>query len=254
MDVWSPATPFCPRCGTLLVFPDVGDVVCDACAYSCRMQGACGPVPRHPRRVASSHIHTSGRVGAAAGVGRRRVDPPLNLPQRHPRPNTPPTSPPHTSPPPPPLPSDMPSLTVVTRSHPKPEPEWLIEHRAAQALLAGGDAAAEAAAGADKRVKRAEVKEECPRCKNPIMQFYTMQLRSVRGGRPPTFPSTTTQPWEARRFDVSAAPPPLTHTSSSCPPPFPPLSPSLSYQADEGQTVFYECPSPTCGYKYSINT
>jgi DNA-directed RNA polymerase subunit M/transcription elongation factor TFIIS len=74
----------------------------------------------------------------------------------------------------------MPSLTVVTRSHPKPEPEWLIEHRAAQALLAGGDAAAEAAAGADKRVKRAEVKEECPKCKNPIMQFYTMQLRSVR--------------------------------------------------------------------------
>lgn len=40
-EVWSAETPFCPRCGTLLVFPDVGDVVCDKCDYSCRMQGAC---------------------------------------------------------------------------------------------------------------------------------------------------------------------------------------------------------------------
>jgi uncharacterized Zn finger protein (UPF0148 family) len=39
-EVWSAETPFCPRCGTLLVFPDVGDVVCDKCDYSCRMQGA----------------------------------------------------------------------------------------------------------------------------------------------------------------------------------------------------------------------
>jgi transcription elongation factor Elf1 len=32
-------TPFCPRCGTLLVLPDVGSVHCDKCDYSCEMQG-----------------------------------------------------------------------------------------------------------------------------------------------------------------------------------------------------------------------
>lgn len=46
---------------------------------------------------------------------------------------------------------------------------------------------------------RATVDEPCPKCGNPEMEFYTLQLRS----------------------------------------------------ADEGQTVFYECPK--CGHKYSTN-
>ena len=111
-SVWSAQTPFCPRCGTLLVFPDVGDVVCDACDYACRMR-------------------------------------------------------------------DMPALTVVTRSYPKPVPEWLAEYHAAEAARAGGPAAALG----DKKAKRAVVNEECPKCKSPRMEFYTMQLRSADEGQ-----------------------------------------------------------------------
>jgi len=48
--------------------------------------------------------------------------------------------------------------------------------------------------------QRALVGEECPKCKNPKMYFWTQQLRS----------------------------------------------------ADEGQTVFYECPK--CEHRYSVNT
>ena len=31
-------TPFCPRCGTLLIVPDVGDVVCDKCDFTCSIR------------------------------------------------------------------------------------------------------------------------------------------------------------------------------------------------------------------------
>ena len=110
-SVWSAQTPFCPRCGTLLVFPDVGDVVCDRCDYACRMR-------------------------------------------------------------------DMPALTVVTRSYPKPEPEWLAEYHAAEAAAAGGPAAALG----DKKAKRAVVNEECPKCKAPQMEYYTVQQRSSDEG------------------------------------------------------------------------
>jgi DNA-directed RNA polymerase I subunit RPA12 len=85
----------------------------------------------------------------------------------------------------------LPQLNVVTRSYPKPTPEWLLEYRA---LLAAKKGAGEA------KKKRATVDEECPKCKSPHMEYYTMQLRS----------------------------------------------------ADEGQTVFYECPA--CGHTFSVNT
>jgi DNA-directed RNA polymerase I subunit RPA12 len=87
-------------------------------------------------------------------------------------------------------------LSVVTHSHPKPEPEWLSEYKAAVAAAVGKGAVTEKS----KKPARATVNEECPVCKNPIMEFYTMQLRS----------------------------------------------------ADEGQTVFYECPK--CSHKFSVNT
>eukprot|EP00252_Welwitschia_mirabilis_P016704 TRINITY_DN3699_c0_g1_i2.p1 TRINITY_DN3699_c0_g1~~TRINITY_DN3699_c0_g1_i2.p1 ORF type:complete len:106 (+),score=17.27 TRINITY_DN3699_c0_g1_i2:104-421(+) len=48
--------------------------------------------------------------------------------------------------------------------------------------------------------QRAVVNEECPKCNNPQLEYYTRQLRS----------------------------------------------------ADEGQTVFYECPK--CRHKFSLNT
>jgi len=31
---WDPAAPFCPLCGSLLIFPDSGDVSCDICPFS----------------------------------------------------------------------------------------------------------------------------------------------------------------------------------------------------------------------------
>ena len=88
---------------------------------------------------------------------------------------------------------------MVTRSFPKPTPEWRLEYEASVATAAGGDGGVKKRGGA---AKRATVKEECPKCRHPFMEFYTMQLRS----------------------------------------------------ADEGQTVFYECPSAECGHKFSINT
>eukprot|EP00850_Spirogloea_muscicola_P002655 SM000010S04293 [mRNA] locus=s10:739944:741307:- [translate_table: standard] len=66
--------------------------------------------------------------------------------------------------------------------------------------LAADSAAAASAATASDGKERAKVQEACPRCGNPEMEYYTMQLRS----------------------------------------------------ADEGQTVFYECPK--CRYKYNQNT
>ncbi len=99
----------------------------------------------------------------------------------------------------------MPNATVVTTSYPKPLPEWYQAHAAAAAAArgdapgSGGHAHTSAKAGGGGAA-RATVKEECPKCKNPTMEYYTMQLRS----------------------------------------------------ADEGQTVFYECPK--CGHKFSVNT
>jgi DNA-directed RNA polymerase I subunit RPA12 len=95
----------------------------------------------------------------------------------------------------------MASRAVVTRSYAKPPPEWYAEFLAAEAAKkrGGGDGGQP---GKKAGAKRATVKEECPKCKHPFMEFYTMQLRS----------------------------------------------------ADEGQTVFYECPEPACGHKFSINT
>jgi DNA-directed RNA polymerase I subunit RPA12 len=84
-------------------------------------------------------------------------------------------------------------LSVVTASHSKPLPEWYREYVASlekdKKLEASGS-----------KTGRATVNEECPKCFNPTMEYYTMQLRS----------------------------------------------------ADEGQTVFYDCPK--CGHKFTVNT
>jgi DNA-directed RNA polymerase I subunit RPA12 len=87
--------------------------------------------------------------------------------------------------------AELPRAPIVTRSFPKPEPAWLVEHRAAAAAAAaraareaGGAAAdAAAAAGGGGGVARATVSEECPRCKAPTMEFYTLQLRSADEGQ-----------------------------------------------------------------------
>ena len=39
MEIWSRDAPFCPRCGTLLVLPDYGNVKCDKCPYSIPLTG-----------------------------------------------------------------------------------------------------------------------------------------------------------------------------------------------------------------------
>lgn len=101
----------------------------------------------------------------------------------------------------PPARADLANRSVVTRSFPRPTPEWVLEYRAGVlAARAGSDGAGDD--GIRRGGKRATVKEECPKCKHPHMEFYTMQLRS----------------------------------------------------ADEGQTVFYECPAAECGHKFSVNT
>lgn len=98
---------FCPHCGTLLVFSDLGDVQCDKCKYE-------------------SNI------------------------------------------------ADLPTLHVVTQSTPKPEAGWLKEYRASKLPSVAPEAAVS---------QRAVVKEECPKCKAPTMEFFTMQLRSADEGQ-----------------------------------------------------------------------
>ncbi len=115
---WDPNAPFCPLCGSLLLFPDSGDVACDICPFS---------------QPLSAFPHAASRAS----------------------------------------------------SHPKPTPEWLLEWRAADAARRGDAAgvAAEAARVAATGKKNALVSEECPKCKNPQMEFWTMQTRSADEGQ-----------------------------------------------------------------------
>ena len=57
--------------------------------------------------------------------------------------------------------ADMPALSVVTKSYPKPLPEWLKEYQAKEAAKKSGTALAGLG---DKKPKRAVVNEECPKC------------------------------------------------------------------------------------------
>ena len=67
--------------------------------------------------------------------------------------------------------SDLPNTVTVTRSFPKPTPEWLRDHRAAEAIKAGG-------AASDKvKHKRATVNEECPKCKVRCWEDVPVFLR-----------------------------------------------------------------------------
>jgi DNA-directed RNA polymerase I subunit RPA12 len=78
---------------------------------------------------------------------------------------------------------DLGNKEVCTRSLPKSKPNWIKDEDDDR----------------EKLDKNAKIDETCPKCGNPEMFFYTMQLRSV----------------------------------------------------DEGQTVFYECPS--CEHVFSDN-
>lgn len=64
---------------------------------------------------------------------------------------------------------------MVTVSYAKPLPEWLLDYRATHA--------GEAVASKEAKKARATVNEECPKCKNPVMEYYTMQLRSADEGQ-----------------------------------------------------------------------
>jgi hypothetical protein len=37
--IWPRETPFCKFCGTLMLHPDCGDMNCDKCGFSCRVEG-----------------------------------------------------------------------------------------------------------------------------------------------------------------------------------------------------------------------
>jgi len=61
---------------------------------------------------------------------------------------------------------------VVTRSAPRPKPQWL-------ASIEDNDDAKEQEEAAKKH---ATIEEPCPKCAHPELYFYTMQLRSVDEG------------------------------------------------------------------------
>ena len=64
--------------------------------------------------------------------------------------------------------TDLPSLTVITRSEDKPTPKWLDAEKVMSEVT--GPA-------------RATVEETCPKCGNPEMDYYTLQLRSADEGQ-----------------------------------------------------------------------
>jgi DNA-directed RNA polymerase I subunit RPA12 len=79
--------------------------------------------------------------------------------------------------------AEMPKVQVVTTSYPKPLPEWFQEYAATAAAKAGTTDASAGLLGSKKPSNLATVKEECPKCKNPTMEYYTMQLRSADEGQ-----------------------------------------------------------------------
>ncbi|GLD92578.1 hypothetical protein PINS_up001137 [Pythium insidiosum] len=63
---------------------------------------------------------------------------------------------------------NLPSLSVVTCSEEKPVPKWLKTEQSVNEV---------------KGPARATVEETCPKCGNPEMDYYTMQLRSADEGQ-----------------------------------------------------------------------
>lgn len=118
LSIWDSAAPFCPLCGSLLLFPNSGDVACDVCPFTVAL---------------ASMAHAPSRAS----------------------------------------------------SKPKPTPEWLLEWRAADAARRGDAAGieAEAARVAASGTKHALVSEDCAKCKNPQMEYWTMQTRSADEGQ-----------------------------------------------------------------------
>lgn len=64
--------------------------------------------------------------------------------------------------------ADLPSLSVVTYSEAKPAPKWLKTDVGMSEV---------------KGPARATVEETCPKCGNPEMDYYTLQLRSADEGQ-----------------------------------------------------------------------
>ena len=65
---------------------------------------------------------------------------------------------------------DLPKTKVVTKSAERSIPSWLSKVVESEKVNDGSRT-------------RATVDEECPKCGNPIVEFYTMQMRSVDEGQ-----------------------------------------------------------------------
>lgn len=73
--------------------------------------------------------------------------------------------------------ADMNIPEVRIKSKPKQKPAWMEDDN-----NTGASESTSTTSGQKDMVKHATIEEACPKCGNPEMYFYTMQLRSVDEG------------------------------------------------------------------------